>query len=102
MSEISFVYTLLLFMMSSWPNLLRVALAPSLPSSGKKLKLNFERKKKEERKKEKKKKQEKNDTPIPLTYPLFLLQKISLFFFPVSFTILVIMEKIDLPSVSRK
>lgn len=56
MSEISFVYTLLLFMMSSWPNLLRVALAPSLPSSGKKLKLNFERKKKGRKEKRKKKK----------------------------------------------
>lgn len=40
MSEISFVQTLLLFIMSSCPNLLWEALAPSLPSSGKKLKLN--------------------------------------------------------------
>lgn len=46
MSEMSFVFTLLLFVTSSCPNLLRAALAPSLPSSGKKLKLNFERKKK--------------------------------------------------------
>lgn len=56
MSEISFVSTLLLFIMSSCPNLLWVALAPSLPSSGKKLKLNLKKKKK---RKESQERQEK-------------------------------------------
>lgn len=89
--------------MSSCPNLLRVALAPSLPSSGKKLKLNFERKK------EKKRVEVGRETPrekkimysLSLIYPFFLVQEMSCFF-PVSFTLSVIMKKTDLPSISRK
>lgn len=53
MSEISFVSTLLLFIMSSFPNLLWVAPAPSLPSCGKKLKLNFKKKGRKKAEKEK-------------------------------------------------
>lgn len=90
--------------MSSCPNLLRVALAPSLPSSGKKLKLNFERKK------ERKRVEVGRETPrekkimysLTLIYPFFLVQEMSCCFFPVSFTLSVITEKTDLPSISRK
>ena len=81
MSEISFVFTLLLFMMSSCPNLLGVALAPSLPSSGKKLKLNFERKKKKQGAGEKTPRKKKIMYSQPLTYPLFLVQEMRSFFF---------------------
>lgn len=88
MSEISFVSTFLLFIMSSCPNLLRVALAPSLPSSGKKLKLKL--------------KEKKNLCPLYYLFGSFLVQEIR-FFFPYAIYILgQIKEKINLPSVSRK
>ena len=69
--------------MSSCPNLLRVALAPSLPSSGKKLKLNFERKKKKKRVEEGEgNTQEKENYVLSTTYILsFFGSRIELLFF---------------------
>ena len=39
---------------------------------------------------------------LTLIYPFFLVQEMSCCFFPVSFTLSVITEKTDLPSISRK
>lgn len=74
MSEISFVQTLLLFIMSSCPNLLWEALAPSLPSSGKKLKLNP--------KVEEKKKQRDRKRTVSTLYYLCPLCSTKVCFFP--------------------
>lgn len=97
MSEISFVSTLLLFIMSSFPNLLWVAPAPSLPSSGKKLKLNFKKKGGGEESKERQKK--KLMYSIQLTHRLFWYNK---FFFCAIYYVTQIIEKINLPTVSKK